>query len=340
MLKYECRTVCFLLIIVFGAWDTVRAAAADDIAPLPSSTSEPAQSEEPQTVAGDGQTLYQYATQQARPQDLTLGNFFSAGWDEEWAKQERATGTPNYALLRVQTNFMEREFRANYYDETNINSPTNKQLTDFDALIAWSFNRRLMLEITGAYQWYDPRTGGLQVDGGLPGLVGRVQLVDTESSSYSFNFKCVAPNDTLGVDQSTISYGMAGFEDLAYWFGFKRVGLYYSFLIDDLAGPAAVGAKRADIQYDVTLAKSILEPDTPLLGNLTLFVENFANSDLDGPHQGRTLVTVTPGVRFNLGKCDRLVMGKDNSILLGADIPVSEYHPWDMIFRFTYIKNF
>ena len=43
--------------------------------------------------------------------------------------------------------------------KTNVASKTTKNLTDFDALIAWSFNRRLMLEITGAYQWTDPRTG-------------------------------------------------------------------------------------------------------------------------------------------------------------------------------------
>ena len=111
-----------------------------------------------------------------------------------------------------------------------------------------------------------PRTGGLQVDGGFPGLRARVQLVENESSSYTFNCQVNGPNDTLGVDQSTISYGMAGFEDLAYWFGWHRVGLYYSFLIDDLAGPGTVGSERADIQYDVTLAKSLLPPETPTLG--------------------------------------------------------------------------
>ena len=32
--------------------------------------------------------------------DLTLLNFFSAGWSEDWAKRHRATGTPDFALLR------------------------------------------------------------------------------------------------------------------------------------------------------------------------------------------------------------------------------------------------
>jgi hypothetical protein len=65
-----------------------------------------------------------------------------------------------------------------------------------------------------------------------------------------------------------------------------------------------------------------------------------AQSDLDGSHFGRTLVTITPGVRFNLGKTECVKMGKDNWLLFGTDIPVSTYHPWDAIYRFTYITNF
>ena len=102
-------------------------------APLPpSSTPEQSQVDEPQ-MAGDGQSGYLRFAPKERPRDLTLANFFSAGWDDEWAKQVRATGTPNMALLRVQTNFMEREFRANYYLENNVASKTTKNLTDFDA---------------------------------------------------------------------------------------------------------------------------------------------------------------------------------------------------------------
>lgn len=337
MSRHGCRTASLLLIATLAACGTGRA-ASDGNGPLSIFNPEQSPSGGPQAV-GDGQPGYNFPAPEERPRDLTLSNFFSVGWDDEWAKQERATGTPNLALLRVQTNFMEREFRANYYFENNVASSTTKNLTDFDTLIAWSFNRRLMLEITGAYQWTDPRTGARE-DGGQPGLVGRVQLIDTESSSYSFNFKAVAPNQELGVTQSTISYGVAGFEDLAYWFGADRVGLYYSFLVDSLTGPVAPGAKLNDIGYDVTLAKTITSPETPLLGNLTLIVENYAQTDLDGSHAGRTLVSVTPGVRFNLGKSDRVNIGKDNWLMFGTDIPISDYKPWDTIYRFTYIKNF
>ena len=50
-------------------------------------------------------------------------------------------------------------------------------------------------------------------------------------------------------------------------------------------------------------------PGYAAFGKLTLFVENFAQTDLDGSEAGRTLVTVTPGLRFNFGKCIASKMG-------------------------------
>src|SRR5208283_1284630 len=45
----------------------------------------------------------------SHPQDLTLWNFFSAGWNEEYTRRDSEGRAPDLALLRVQTNFMERE---------------------------------------------------------------------------------------------------------------------------------------------------------------------------------------------------------------------------------------
>ena len=163
-------------------------------------------------------------------------------------------------------------------------------------------------------------------------MVGRIQLVDTEAASYSFNFRVVAPNGGIGEHQTTLSYGVAGYDDLAYWLSLNRVGLYYSVLFDSLAGPSKPGAREADAAYDISIAKTVTGPDTPLIGNLTVYLENFAQTDLDGDHAGRTLVSITPGIRFNLGR--------DNWLLSGVDIPVSGPNPWDAIYRCSYIKNF
>lgn len=339
MFRLGCQTVCFLLIATFAARGAAQTASGDN-PPLPRSTPQPSPVDEPQTVVGSAPSGNGYPTGQEQPPDLTLLDFFSTGWDEEWTKRERATGTPDFALMRVQTNFMEREFRMDFVDPRNINSGKYLNEPNVDALIAWGFDRRLMVEVYGAYQWNDLRAGG-DINGGTPTLVGRLQLVDTESSSYSFNFKATAPNVGIGQTQSTVSYGLAGFEDLAYWFHLDRVGLYYSFLFDSLWGPLPeAGAAHTDVQYDITLAKTILPPDAPLVGNLTFFLENFAQSNMDGEHPGRTYVTMTPGFRFNLGLWTDAKLGKDNSILVGCDIPVSDYRPWEVTPRVTYIKNF
>lgn len=248
--------------------------------------------------------------------DLTLLNFFSAGWDEPWAKRHRASGTPDFALLRVQTNFLERELRANYFFESNISSRTRKNINSADALFAWGFNRRLMLEIVGTYQWVHERGESEDVSGGTASLVGRLQLVDTEAWSYSFNFRVAAPNEGVGDHQTVFSYGLAGYTDLAFWLPLDRVGLYYSVLFDTLAGPSKPGARRSDAGYDISVAKTFTAPTTPVVGDLTAFVEGFAQTDLDGDRAGRTLVSATPGIRFDLGW--------ENWILLGADLPVAD----------------
>ena len=111
-------------------------------------------------------------------------------------------------------------------------------------------------------------------------------------------------------------------------------------MFDSYTGPAAAGTRTGDVGYDITVAKTVTDPDTPLFGSLTFFVENYAQTDLDGSHAGRTFVTVTPAVRFNLGKCQGLNIGKDNWIMFGTDIPISDYVPWAATYRFTYIKNF
>jgi hypothetical protein len=276
---------------------------------------------------------------EAPPQDLTLWNFLSAGWDEDFTRRSSEGRAPDMALLRVQTNFMEREVRVNYFHQHNLNNARRENLDDFDVLIAYGLNRRFMIELVGIEQWVDARDKIADFDGATARLVGRIQLISTGDSSYSFNFQASAPNRGLGDKQTTLSYGIAWFEDLTR-FGLYRVGLYGSVLFDSFAGPHATGARLDDVQYDVTVAKTLTDPKTKFIGNFTVFAELFAQTDLDGDHAGTTLVSVTPGVRFNLGTVPGLKIGIDNWLMFGVDIPLSGPRPWDATFRFTYIKNF
>jgi len=291
-------------------------------------------------VVGDSSCVnYGGQASEETPQDLTLWNFFSAGWNEEFTRRSSEGRAPDLALLRVQTNFMEREVRLNYFHEHNINSAKRENLDSFDSFIAYGFNRRFMVEVLANYSWVDARDKIADTDGAAARLVGRVQLVSTADSSYTFNFQTISPNRGLGEKQTTISYGMAGFEDLTR-LGLYRVGLYGSFLFDSLAGPRAAGAKQNDVQYVLTLAKTLTDPKTPYIGNFSIFFENFFQTDLDGAHAGTTLVSLTPGVRFNLGTIPGVKFGLDNWLMFGVDLPVSGPRPWDAIFRFSYIKNF
>ncbi len=55
------------------------------------------------------------------------------------------------ALLHVQTNFLEREFRFDTYSQQNLSSDSNKSVQFMDALIAYGLDRRFMLEVVGNY---------------------------------------------------------------------------------------------------------------------------------------------------------------------------------------------
>src|SRR5262249_22104488 len=62
---------------------------------------------------------------EAAPQhlsDLTITNFFTEGWNQPWAKRKRYT--PDMALLKVTTNFLEREFRFDYVLTNTANNAT------------------------------------------------------------------------------------------------------------------------------------------------------------------------------------------------------------------------
>ena len=245
---------------------------------------------------------------------------------------------PDLALLRVQTNFMEREFRINYAYQNDLHGGKPRNATNFDYFIAYAFDRRFMLEVVGNEQWVD-ESKPPNVSGSDARFVGRLQLISTADSSYSFNFQAAAPDNGIGQHQTTLSYGLAGFEDLTR-LGLYRVGLYGSVFFDSLAGPHAAGAKLDDVQYDVTIAKTLTSPKTPYFGNFTVYEETFAQTDLDGSTSGHTIVTVTPGVRFNLGKMPGTKLGIDNWVLFGVDLPVSGPPPFDATYRFSYIKNF
>jgi hypothetical protein len=264
------------------------------------------------------------------PSDLGILDFFTNGWSQDWVHRHRETR--DMALLRVTTNFLEREFRFDYA-HTSLLGNARYTGTDFaNALMAYAVNRRLMLEIIANYQW-NVHPGASPVNGAGGAALLRFQLVDTATASYSTQIRVSAPNKGIGQTQTTFGYYLAGWQDVRAWLpALGRVGLYYSFEYDNLQGPAAAGATKNSVSYDVSLARTFTDAATPVVGDLTAFLELYGTTPLDGASAGKTVLSLTPGVRF--------WFVPKNSLSLGVDLPVSHSPPYSAAWRATYILNF
>lgn len=270
------------------------------------------------------------AAHAAGPSDLGILDFFTNGWSQDWVHRHRETR--DMALLRVTTNFLERELRLDYA-YTSLLGNARYTGTDFaNTLMAYAVNRRLMLEIIANYQW-NVHPGAAPVSGAGGAVLLRFQLVDTATASYSTQIRVSAPNRGIGQTQTTFGYYLAGWQDVRAWLpALGRVGLYYSFEYDNLQGPAATGATRNSISYDVSLARTFTDATTPVVGDLTAFLELYGTTPLDGTSAGKTVLSLTPGVRF--------WFVPKNSLSLGVDLPVSHSPPYSAAWRATYILNF
>lgn len=262
--------------------------------------------------------------------DLSIANFFTAGWNQDWEKWRHYT--PDMALLRVTTNFLERELRADYAKTDLANSATTDSTDFVNVLMAYALNRRLMLEVIGNYQWSDRLTGP-EISGAGAAFLARFQLVENADQSYSFQTRVSAPNKGVGQTQTSLTFGLAGWQDVHSWApALGKFGLYFSFQYENLLGSHAATATKNDISYDVSFAETWTTPSTPVFGNLTTFLEFFGQSFLDGANSGRTNVTLTPGFRF--------WFIPENSISFGVDFPLSRAPAIHNVYRATYILNF
>ena len=269
------------------------------------------------------------AASEAAPSDLTLGNFFSEGWRDPWLKRSHADGAPDMTLLRVQTNMLLRSLRTDYYDQRLTNQNANRDIQYLSQLIEYAFNRRLMLAVFGSYQWIDSRLGE-DMNGPTWAALARFQMVDTAHASYALNLKVTAPNGGLDEKQTTLSAALAGWHDLTP-LGLDRVGIYWHVQEETLAGPHSAGVRQNDLTYDVSLAKTWTGRDAAL-GNFSTFVEAYAKTDLDGPHPGKTVVTLTPGLRCTLAR--------HHIVMVGVDLPLTHPRTFEETFRLTYIYSF
>lgn len=266
----------------------------------------------------------------AELKDLGVLDFFTEGWSDAWVHRHRATR--DMALLKVTTNFLERELRLDFAYTSLRDNPRFTGTYFANSLMAYAVNRRLMLEIIANYQW-NVAPGAAPVNGAGAALLARLQLVDTATASYSVQMRVSAPNKGLGTTQTTMGYYLAAWHDVGNWIpALGRVGLYFSFEYDNLLGPHATGATQNSMSYDISLARTWTRDGMPVVGDLTTFLEIYGTTALDGKNAWKTVLSLTPGLRF-------WFLPK-NSFTFGVELPVSHSPAYWAIWRTTYILNF
>ncbi len=295
-------------------------AAATDGATEPGAT-------ENASMGGDTSVASQGSGQ---PSDLTLLNFFTQGWGEAWVHRHHFS--PDMSLLRVTTNFLEREFRIDYVFTAANNNPKLEDTQLLQGLIAYGVDRRIMLEVITQYQWNVSATGAPPENGPGGAALVRFQLVDTETASYAFQYRIGGPNRSIGQTTTSMQYALAGWQDIgALVHALGRFGLYYSFQYENDLGPHKATATLNTLTYVLSFAETWTPMATPVLGDFTTFVEFAGVTALDGSAAGTT-ISVTPGIRF-------WFLPK-NSVTFGIDFPLTTNPSYSVVYRLNYILNF
>ena len=237
-----------------------------------------------------------------QPSDLFLRDFFRTGWDERFEERPSEGRAPRFRLFKSRQGFLERIAEVSY---AYTNGADADKVNEHELAVGleWAFNRRFALGIEPFYTWQRPSSEeGRRGDGLRWDFATAFQLVDTADRAYNFQVHVVTPNSRLDTVQTELAFTLAGFEDLTKTLGLYRVGLYHDIEYVTLVGPRDAGAERRaanELRYDVSLAKTLVEGNVPLVADFTVFVEAFGQTELDGSHSGRTAFSFTPGLRFN-----------------------------------------
>ena len=78
--------------------------------------------------------------------------------------------------------------------------------------------------------------------------------------------------------------------------------------------------------------RAVVRAKQPPRQGFTTFGEFYASRDLDGPSEGQTVASFTPGIRT--------WFSKNNSLMLGEDLPIGHRASFYRVLRLTYIFNF
>jgi hypothetical protein len=221
---------------------------------------------------------------------------------------------------------MERTFRVDYYNQHHVRDGKNNSINYAQVFMPYAFDRRIAVEVVPIYQWNE-RVAGPDLNGATAAIGARLQLVDTEEASLLFGVRDQAPNRGLGDTRTTLGFALAGWNDLTEPLGLYRMGLYYHLQYERFSGPTPTGTKTDDITYALSIAKTWTDPQATPFANFTTFLELYGFANADGTQHGKSTLSLTPGLRFGLGR--------GQVFMAGVDLPVSQPHPWSEEFRIT-----
>ena len=264
------------------------------------------------------------------PSDLGVLNFFTAGWNEPEADRHRTTR--DMALFRVETAYVEKEFRLDFVHSNYRGDSTYSGGYATKASLAYALNRRMQLEVSGYYAW-NVLPGEPPANGAAASVALRFALVDGAAMNYAFQIELETPNRGIGEGGTAMSYSLAGWQDVSRWIpALGPVGLYYSLKWVNVLGSLEPEEPHNILSWTISAARQWTPPDFPVVGNFTTFLEAWMETALDGAPAGKLNFTLTPGVRF--------WFLPENSVILGVDIPLNNSAPYSATWRATYFLGF
>lgn len=282
--------------------------------------------------------------QHHEPPDLGLRDFLTSGWTDKFEERERQGRAPRFNLFKTRQGFLERIVAVNYGFQYRVE---HGQFDEHEAAVGieYALNRRFEIDIEPLYTWKFAR-GDRRSQDGLRWETGlRFQLIDTADWAVNYQVRVATPNSHVDQRQTGIGSVLAGFNDLTK-LGLRRTGVYYHFEYQALAGPRdeepeaeglPPGQKASSrITYALAFAKTLIDRPAPLVSDLTIFVEGFGATNLNGSRRNETYFSFTPGIRMNLSGREEKAWWLQG----GYEIPVTGPRALDMGFRLSLIRDF
>lgn len=251
-----------------------------------------------------------------------------------------SAGTPIFEALRTDHAFLERKVRFDYLSIRGTDREADR-VADLDALnteLFWQLNSRMAVVVTVPYIHRNERLfPGADPDD--PVLEGkgfgdleagfRFLAFNGEMDLVTFGLNVTVPT---GADSRGLSEGHTSVEPVALWW--HDVG-NATVLQTQLALEVPVGTHESESEfiYNVALMHTLQGTRCwSMFRWLTPLIEVNGRTLVNGEFPGRTVVELTPGVRWAISEKDHAG--------LGVSFPVSGTREFDSLFIFSFIHHF